>query len=72
MENKMEKKVKDLLNDVKEELDCEKEEAVRGLLKSLLTEIENVENLLNKMKDQYNKITEKTVSEVYYQDIGVE
>lgn len=56
--------VKELLEEVATELESEKKDIVKDVLKSRIIEIEKAEKMLAKLKSQYTNLLGKTIDEV--------
>ncbi len=57
-------RVFELEKEVLAELETEKTELAKGVVKERIREIKNVERMLDKLKKQYQEILEKSVEEV--------
>jgi len=61
-------KMRELLEDAREELDCEIEQAAKEELKERLREIMAVEDMLEQMKSEFQILLNSDVSETVFDD----
>jgi len=57
-------RVKDLLKEATTELESEKKDMAKEVLKARITEINKTEKVLKKLKDGYTSLLDKSVDEV--------